>query len=64
LVRNSPGLRLGVSGDPSITFLDLAADAGPRPDLEQIGGDGGSALGFAEELADLDGPIDGDSEDE
>src|SRR5436305_5180080 len=46
----------GLTGFPSSLEADLS-------DLEHIGGDGGSTLGFAEELADLDVPVDGDAEE-
>jgi DNA-directed RNA polymerase subunit beta' len=56
---------LGLTDGESLTGFGGGIEA-DLADLEDIGGNGGSALGFAEELADLDLPPvdDGDGSDE
>ncbi|MGA9859308.1 MAG: hypothetical protein WBQ18_15695, partial [Solirubrobacteraceae bacterium] len=55
---------LGLADGESLTGFGGGIEA-DISDLENIGNGGGSALGFAEELADLDIPADnGDSSDE
>jgi DNA-directed RNA polymerase subunit beta' len=53
---------LGLTDGESLTGFSSGLEA-DLSDLEHLG-DGGSSLGFAEELADLDVPIDGDEPEE
>jgi DNA-directed RNA polymerase subunit beta' len=50
---------LGLTDGDGLTGFSSGLEA-DLSDLEHIGGDGGSSLGFAEELADLDVPAEGD----
>jgi DNA-directed RNA polymerase subunit beta' len=53
---------LGLTDGDGLTGFSSGLEA-DLSDLEQIGGDGGSTLGFAEELADLDVPVDDGAEE-
>jgi DNA-directed RNA polymerase subunit beta' len=55
--------QLGLEDGEGLSGFGGALDHQELSDLEQIGsGNGGSSAGFAEELAELDVPEDGDSE--